>query len=247
MRNVIAVFLMVALLRGAEVSIAAAANVSYALEPLIEAFKAQHPHANVRVTIGSSGKLTAQIRHGASYDIFLSADMSYPTYLYEQNLTLQAPVIYAEGALAMLSQKARNYCADIFVLKDPDIRKIAIANPQTAPYGKAAIEVLKRARLYKKLQKKLVYGESISQTVIYATGAADIGLVAKSSLYSPKLSHFKEAIHWSEVDETLYTPIKQGIVLLKGAKEHEEAQQFFAFMRSKEAQKILQSYGYSVP
>ncbi len=230
-----------------DIRIAVSANVSYAIKPLIKAFNISHPEVKVDVILGSSGKLTAQIVHGAPFDLLLSADMKFPKSLYEANLTVESPVIYAQGALAILSAKERNYCAQMYVLKSPDIKRIAIANPKTAPYGAAAIEALKNAKLYKKLEKKFVYGESISQTLIYATGAADIGIVAKSALYSPKMSHFKEAIHWSEVDEQLYTPIKQGMVILKNAKEKQGVGSFYDFMLSKEAKKILVSYGYSVP
>lgn len=179
--------------------------------------------------------------------LFMSADMKYPNTLYEANLTASKPVIYAQGALAILSQKERNYCAEIFVLKHPDIKKIAIANPKTAPYGIAAMEALKNVRLYKKLEKKFVYGESISQTVTYATTAADIGIIAKSSLYAPQMAQYKEAIHWSEVDESLYTPINQGMVILDKGRENDELQAFYDFMLGEKAKIILEAYGYKTP
>jgi molybdate transport system substrate-binding protein len=146
----------------------------------------------------------------------------------------------------MLSQKERNYYAGIEVLESPDIRKIAIANPKTAPYGVAAAEALKNAKLYKKLEKKFVYGESISQTVTYATTAADIGIIALSSLYAPQMKQYKEAIHWSEVDASLYTPIDQGMVILKNAKDNVEVKAFYDFVLSKRAKEILISFGYKV-
>jgi len=229
-----------------QISIAVAANVSYAIEPLIKVFNETNSGTKVNVILGSSGKLLAQITHGAPYALFMSANMKYPNTLYEQNLTLSKPVIYAQGALAILSQKERNYCAEMFVLKSPDIQKIAIGNPKTAPYGVAAVEALKNAKLYKKLEKKFVYGESISQTVIYATSAADIGIIAKSSLYSPQMAQYKEAIHWTDVDERLYTPIDQGMVILKNGKENAEVKAFYDFMLGKQAKEILTSFGYKV-
>ena len=237
-------FTLFSFLFSGDITIAVAANVSYAIKPLIKAFNVTHPQTKVHVILGSSGKLTAQIMHGAPYDLFMSADMKFPKHLEEAIMTVEAPVVYAQGALAILSQKERNYCAEIFVLKNPDIKKIAIANPKTAPYGVASVEALKNAKLYHKLKKKFVYGESISQTFIYATTAADIGIVAKSSLYAPKMKHYKEAIHWSEVDETLYTPIAQGMVLLKRAKDNAEAKAFYAFMLSSQAKEILYEFGY---
>lgn len=235
-----------ALLSAGEIRIAVSANVSYAIKPLIEAFYKEHHETKVEVVLGSSGKLTAQIIHGAPYSLFMSANMKFPNALYEQNLTVSKPVIYAQGALAILSQKERNYCAEIFVLKNSDIHKIAIANPKTAPYGHAAKEALENAKLYRKLQKKFVYGESISQTLIYATSAADIGIIAKSSLFAPQMAQYKEAIHWTEVDKNLYTPIDQGMVILKYAENNIEVKAFYDFMLSLKARTILQSYGYNV-
>jgi len=247
MKKIIFIFLwFYASLFAGEITIAVAANVSYAIKPLIKAFNETNPETNINVILGSSGKLTAQITHSAPYDLFMSANMKYPNSLYESNLTVTTPVVYAQGALAILSQKERNYCADIFVLKSPDIKKIAIANPKTAPYGVAAAEALKNAKLYKKLEKKFVYGESISQTVTYTLTAADIGIIALSSLYAPQMRKYKEAIHWSEVDESLYTPIDQGMVILKHGKDNTEVKAFYDFILSTGAKAILTSFGYKV-
>ncbi len=237
-------FILLSFLCAAEISIAVAANVSYAIKPLVAAFHVKYPNTKVDVILGSSGKLSAQIIHGAPYDVFMSADMKFPKRLRKEHLTVGHPVVYAYGALAILSQKKRNYCAEIFVLKSPDIHKIAIANPKTAPYGVASIEALKHARLYEKLKNKFVYGESIAQTFIYATSAADIGIVAKSALYAPQMKEYKEAIHWSEIDETRYTPIAQGMVLLKRAKDNVKAKAFYDFMLSQKAKEILKQFGY---
>ncbi|SFV66640.1 Molybdenum ABC transporter, periplasmic molybdenum-binding protein ModA (TC 3.A.1.8.1) [hydrothermal vent metagenome] len=243
---ILVVFLMSGLLNAKEIKIAVAANVSYAIKPLIKAFSQSHPETKVNVILGSSGKLLAQITHGAPYALFMSANMKYPNRLYQNGMTVGKPVIYAQGALAMLSKKERDYSMGLEVLSSEDIRKIAIANPKTAPYGVAAAEALKNAKLYKKLEKKFVYGESISQTVIYATKAADIGLVALSSLYAPQMVHYKKSIHWVEVNEALYTPINQGMVILKHAKENHEVKAFYDFMLSPKAKEILQSFGYRV-
>ncbi len=239
-------FIFSSFLIAGEIIVAVSANVSYAIEPLKKAFHQRHPHTNVTVILGSSGKLTAQISHGAPYQLFMSANMLYPHTLYRDKLAMTKPIVYAQGALAILSTKERNYCAEIFILKDPSIQKIAIANPKTAPYGVATVEALKNAKLYKKLKDKFVYGESISQTVIYATRATDIGIVAKSSLYAPQLLQYKEAIHWAEVDEHLYTAIDQGMVILKEGKDNNEVKAFYDFMLSKEAKRILVAFGYRV-
>ncbi|NOR55518.1 MAG: molybdate ABC transporter substrate-binding protein [Sulfurovum sp.] len=246
MQKILGIFLATVLwLSAGEINIAVAANVSYVIEPLIEVFNENHAEIKVNVILGSSGKLTAQINAGAPYQLFLSANMDYVQKLYEDNLTLERPRIYAQGALAVLSTKIRDFNNSLSVLEDADIQKIAIANPKTAPYGKAAVETLKNAKLYQKLEKKLVYGESVSQTVIYATTAADIGLVAKSALFSKQMSGYKEHQHWKDVDTELYTAIDQGMVILKSAKENIEVQTFYDFLLSSKAKEVFKAYGYS--
>jgi molybdate transport system substrate-binding protein len=229
-----------------EITIAVAANVSYAIEALKKEFNVAYPQTQVQVILGSSGKLTAQIKHDAPYGLFLSADMKYPEALYSEKIAVTEPVVYAQGALAFLSVKDQNYTVGMNILESQEIKKIAIANPQTAPYGVAAAEALKNAGLYEALKEKFVYGESISQTVTYATTAADIGLVAKSSLLSPQMSEYKENIHWSDVDETLYTPINQGMVILKKGEGNPEVKAFYDFMLSVKAKEILKNFGYKV-
>ena len=238
--------LLSSLLNAGKITIAAAANVSYAIEDLIKAFNTTNPKTKVQIILGSSGKITAQITHGAPFDLLLSANMLYPNKLYEEKIAITKPRVYAQGALAMLSKKKHNYCAEIFVLENIDIDKIAIGNPKTAPYGVAAKEALLNAKIYDKIKHKLVYGESISQTLNYVMTAADMGIVAKSSLYAPQMSKYKEAIHWSDVDEKLYTPIDQGMVILKTAEGNAEVKAFYDFMLSAKAKTILKKYGYKI-
>lgn len=228
-------------LHASEITIAVAANVSYAIDTLIAAFEKKNPGITVRVILGSSGKLTAQISHGAPYGLFMSANMDYPQYLYKNGVAKAPPEIYAKGALAMLSLKKRDISKGLALLADKKIRSIAIANPKTAPYGKLTVEALKNARIYNRVRDKFVYGESISQTVTYAVNAADVGIIAKSALYNSKMRSFKEGIHWKEVDSTLYAPIEQGIVLLNADDDYRH---FYDFILSSEAQKIFQRYGY---
>ena len=225
------------------IKVAAAANVSYAIEELKRVFEDKHSDIKVDVILGSSGKLTSQIRQGAPFSLFMSANMSYPQALFDEGMATHKPVVYAQGMLAFLSNKKRNPCKEETVLNDDDIKKIAVANPKTAPYGVATVEALKNANLYEKHKEKFVYGESVSQTVFYATIAADIGIVAASALYSPQLSKYREGIHWWELDEALYTPISQGMVMVK---ESKEAKAFYDFILSREAKKIFKKYGYKV-
>jgi len=239
--------LLVSALYAGNINIAVAANVSYAIEDLKKEFKKQYPNINVRVTLGGSGKLTAQIKHGAPYTLFMSANMKYPEALYKDKVAITQPIVYAQGSLAILSTKKQNFSNGINLITDKQIKRIAIANPKTAPYGKATVEALKNAKLYKSIKKKFVYGESISQTVSYTMRATDIGFIAKSSVYSPKMSHFKKGINWIDIDSKLYTPINQGIVILKEGENNSEVKAFYDFMLTAKAQNILKRFGYIIP
>jgi len=229
------------------IRIAVAANVSYAMEDLKQAFAKAHPDTKVQVILGSSGKLTAQIKHGAPYGLFLSANMRYPEALYAEKLATTKPRVYAEGTLALFSVKSVDLSKGLSVLGEPNIKRIAVANPKTAPYGIAAEEALKNAKLYEAVKSKFIFGESVSQTVSYAVTAADIGLIAGSSLYSEKMLKYQENRHWRAVDPKYYTAIKQGMVILKKGASNKEVKSFYDFMLSEEAQKILHEFGYHTP
>jgi molybdate transport system substrate-binding protein len=172
--------------------------------------------------------------------------MDYPNFLYENNIALTKPTIYAKGALAILSNNQRSFRHGIKLLTSKLVKRVAIANPKTAPYGKATMQALKNANIFDEIRKKIIYGESISQTLSYTAMAADVGIVAKSSLFSKKMGRYKQNVHWVDVDKKLYSSIKQGIVLLKRAKSNEVAKKFYEFMLSKEAKAILKRYGYMV-
>lgn len=240
------IFTMVSLQAG-EIKVAIAANVSYAIDDLKKAFHTLYPETTVQVTLGSSGKLTAQIKNGAPYQLFMAANMKYPEALYKEGIAVTRPLVYAQGSLAYLSNRPQDFTKGIALIKDATIQKIAVANPKTAPYGKAAIEAMKKGGVFEAVEKKFVYAESISQTVSYAVTAADIGFIAKSSLYSPKMVHYKEGVNWADVDPKLYTPINQGIVVLNNGEKSSEVAAFYTFMLSAKAKEILQQYGYMVP
>jgi len=230
-----------------KISIAVAANVSYAIEDLKKQFNKTHPDTKIKVTLGSSGKLTAQIKNGAPYELFMSANMKYPNTLYKDGLAITKPLVYAKGSLALFSKRAQDFSKGLDLLKEKKNKRIAIANPKTAPYGIAAFEALKNANILDDIQKKFVYGESISQTLSYTLTAANIGIIAKSTLYSKKLQRFKENTNYIDIPSSLYTPINQGIVILKRAKQNKEVKAFYDFMQSNKAKKILKNYGYQVP
>ncbi|MFT7003681.1 MAG: molybdate transport system substrate-binding protein [Sulfurimonas sp.] len=245
MKKIITLLVLSAsILSAGTISIAVAANVSYAIDDLRKEFKKSNPNTEVRVTLGSSGKLTAQIKNGAPYQLFMAANMKYPQALYTDKIAVTKPKVYALGSLAFFSIHNIDYTQGINVLTSKSINKIAIANPKTAPYGKATVEAMKNASIYKEIKSKLVYAESISQTVSYAVTAADIGVIAKSSLYSSKMLEYKKNINWIAVDAKLYTPIKQGIVMLE---DNKEVIAFYDFILSADARKIFKNYGYILP
>ncbi len=245
MRKIVLLFLLtLSFVHASTITIAVAANVSYAIEDLKKEFAKTHPNIRVRTILGSSGKLTAQIKHGAPYQLFMSANMNYPKALYRDKIAISRPRVYVLGSLALLSHKKRDLSEGVKLLLSETISKIAVANPKTAPYGVVAKEALKNAGIYAHIDKKFVYGESISQTVSYSVTAADIGIIAKSSLYSSKMSNYREGINWVAIDTKLYTPIEQGIVMLD---EDKEVRAFYEFILSKDAQNIFKNYGYLLP
>jgi molybdate transport system substrate-binding protein len=229
------------------INIAVAANVSYAIDELKLEFNKLYPNIKVNITLGSTGKLTAQISHGAPYDMLMGANMMYPQALYKNKIAITKPVVYAQGGLAYFSIKNIDFSNGIDFLKNDNIKKIAIANPKTAPYGKAAIQSMKSANIYSDIRSKLIFAESISQAVSYAITSVDIGIIAKSSLYSQKMKKYKKDINWKEVNPKLYTPINQGIVILKNSNNSKEINDFYNFILSNQAQDIFKKYGYLIP
>ncbi|RTZ67172.1 MAG: molybdate ABC transporter substrate-binding protein, partial [Aquificaceae bacterium] len=164
--------------------------------------------------------------------------------LYEHGVAINKPEIYAKGMLALFTSKDYNLTKGLNILLDQDVKKIAVANAKTAPYGVITKEALINAKLYKKIEDKLIYGESIGQTLTFTLKAADIGIVAKTNLYSKELSGFKKGKNWIDLDSNLYTPTKQGIVIIKRATNLKEARLFYNYILSKPAKEIFKKYGY---
>jgi molybdate transport system substrate-binding protein len=226
----------------ATITIATAANMQFAMNEITTKFF-QQTGVKCEVIVSSSGKLTAQIKEGAPYDIFISADLKFPNELFVSGFTIAKPTVYAYGKLVIWTLN-ENIQPSFEILKSNQIKHIAVANPKTAPYGLAAEEVLKKEGLFQQIEEKLVYGESIAQTNQFiTTQAAEIGFTAKSVVLSPNI---KGKGTWIEINNTTYAPISQGVVLLKngtGNKNH--AQQFFNFLLSAEGREILNNFGYS--
>jgi molybdate transport system substrate-binding protein len=223
--------------------IATAANVQFAMQELVATFQ-KETGILCETVLSSSGKLTAQIQEGAPFHVFVSADMTYPEELHKNGLTTGPPEVYAYGKLVLWTLRNDLDLTPEQLTQD-DVRHIAIANPKTAPYGSAAVEALRHFGIFEKTEPKLVFGESISQTNQFIISkTADAGFTAKSVVLSPEL---KTKGRWTEVDETAYTPIAQGAVVIQRQGEVKSgALEFYRFLFSEKARQILQAYGYEV-
>ncbi|WP_162165332.1 molybdate ABC transporter substrate-binding protein [Campylobacter fetus] len=227
-----------------ELSIAAAANTTYAFDDIKSEFKKLYPDVNLNVSLGSSGKLVAQIKNGAPFEVFMSADMDFAKTLYKDGFAINDAVIYAKGKVAMLSVRGFDVTKGLEVLKDPKIKTIVIANPKTAPYGAASIEAFKNAGIYDAIKDKIVEAGSIGEALSQTLTAGDIGFVAASAMYSPKMAEYKEGKEFSLVDSKLYTTIDQGIVILKNGENNKLAKDFYDFILGEKGKEIFTKYGY---
>ena len=228
---------------GGELTVAVAANAAYAFEELGRTFEKNHG-TNIIPIIGSSGKLTAQIEQGAPFDIFVSADMDYPRRLFERGFAISPPAVYAVGVPVLWTVKELDLSGGLEILRSDAVKKIALPQPDLAPYGRAAVEAMTKGGVLPSIEKRLVYGESISQVNQYVlSGAADAGFTALAVVLSPAM---KEKGRWMELEPGSYEPIEQGIIILKyGAQNNrEESKAFYDFMLSEAAGEILKQYGY---
>jgi molybdate transport system substrate-binding protein len=224
----------------ADLTIAVASNMQFAMDEIVWAF-GQKTGLVCDLVVSSSGKLTAQIKEGAPFDLLLSADMKYPEELFMSGLTTRQPEVYAYGKLVLLSV-VNDYQPRIEDLNTEIISHVALANPKIAPYGKAAMEVLQHHGLIDSIRHKMVFGESISQVNQFViSGAAQVGFTAKSVAMS---ANMKEKATWMEMDNAHYAPIAQGVVIMNNPNST-RSKQFLDFLFSVEGQEILQKYGYS--
>jgi molybdate transport system substrate-binding protein len=223
--------------------IAVAANLQFAIQELADDFS-QRSGVECEIIISSSGKLTAQIIEGAPFDLLLSADMKYPQELYDRKFTLFQPDIYAYGNVILWTLH-EDVEPELEILLSEQITHIAIGNPKTAPYGVSAMEVLRKFGIEEAVQKKLVYGESISQTNQFIISrSVDLGFTSKSVVMS---SQMKDRGQWSEIDKDLYSPMAQGMVVLKSRKSFEsKAIKFRDYVLSSEGKEILHKFGYDM-
>ena len=223
--------------------VAVAANLQGVIKVLAKDFK-QKTGIEVEPIVGSSGNLSAQIKNGAPFDLFLSADMSFPETLFKEGFGQKEPVVYAYGSLIICSTQNIGFENWERTLLSERIKKIAIANPAIAPYGKAAEESLKLKGVLDDVKSKLVTGESIAQVNTYiTTGVVDVGFTTRALI---KDAEGKTSLYWKEIDPKSYTPIKQGMIIIKQTKENADALKFYEYMLSPAAKTILKEYGYGV-
>lgn len=229
------------------ISIAAAADLSYCLDDINAAFKKAHPGADLKVSSGSSGNFATQIKNGAPFEVFLSADVSFPRELIKAGLADESTLmIYAVGRIVLWTSTPDkvDVTRGFDLLRDPDgpVKKLAVANPDHAPYGRAAREALVHEKLWDAVQGRIVLGENIAQTAQFVeTGNADAGFVALSLVLSPKLSKIGK---WWEVPADTYGKLEQGVVLTKAGANNPLAREYIEFLRTDEARAIFDRYGF---
>lgn len=228
--------------------VAAAANLSALEAPLKASFALAHPGMSLQFTFGASGGLVTQISNGAPYQAFLSADLGFAQKLVDAGLATGPVKTYAVGKLIFVATKPVDLAKGLSVLLDPAVAQFAVANPETAPYGKATVDALTKVGLYDRVKAKQVTGQNITQAWQFTLTAAGFGFVNKSVLYTKEGAPFnQEGKSWFEVDPQLYAPIAQGFVVLKSAEASPEGRAFAAFLVSPEAQKVFADFGYGRP
>jgi molybdate transport system substrate-binding protein len=242
------VFCMTARLCAAqEITVAAAADLQFVFQDVATRFQ-KETGKTVKLIFGSSGNFFAQMQNGAPFDLFFSADIDYPRRLETAGLAEPGTIYpYATGRIVLWVPKESklDLSRGLQVLLDPTIQKIAIANPEHAPYGRAAVAALRQENLYDKVYPKFVLGENISQTASFVvSGSADIGILALSLALAPSL---KEKGKYVEIPTEDYPAIKQAAVILKSSPNKDTARQFVAFLKTPEMQGLLRSYGFTVP
>jgi len=225
-----------------EVRIAAAASLKPVLPGLIAAYSKSHPEVTVLPTFGASGNLYSQLVNAAPFDLFLSADTAYPKKLVDTGLTAGTMREYAAGRLVIWARRDSGLPVnDLKIVADARVKKLAIANPMHAPYGRAAMTALETAGLHATVKDKLVLGESVEQAATFVrTGAAEVALLPKSQAVVPPMS--EEGV-FVDVPSDLYEPIRHGAVVMKTAGDAAAAEAFLAFVVGPEGQAMLARSG----
>lgn len=228
-----------------KITVAAAADLKFAMDEIVAVYKKANPSDEVDVVYGSSGKFHTQIQQGAPYDLFFSADIGFPRELAAAGLAASEVKPYAFGRIVLWSAGMDATKMTLASLADPKITRVAIANPKHAPYGKRAEEALKAAGVWDKVEPKLVYGENIAQTAQYVqTGNAQVGVIALSLAVNSELA--SKGGYWM-IPDNLHQPLEQGYIVTKRAEANSLAKRFADYMASKPARAVMTKYGFVLP
>lgn len=241
----LAISVTAGLAQAAKFTVAAASDLRFALDDVIEVYRKVHPDHQVEVIYGSSGKMTTQIINGAPFDIFFSADISFPQRLHAEGFAATEPAVYAIGRIVIWST---TFDASGLTLADlptdPRIRRLAIAQPSHAPYGMRAQEAMQAAGVWEAVQGKLVFGENIAHTAqMVESGAAEVGIIALSLAKFPELARHGHHL----IDEALHNPLTQGYVVTSRGADRPGVMEFAAFMETDAAHAIMARYGFVMP
>jgi molybdate transport system substrate-binding protein len=230
-----------------EITIAAASDLNFAFRDIVAEYEKTTGN-HVRLSLGSSGNFFAQIQNGAPFDLYFSADIAYPRKLEEAALTVPGSLYqYAVGRIVLWAghESRINVTQGFEVLREPTVKKVAIANPKHAPYGRAAVAAMEYFKVYDQVKDKLILGENISQAAQFIeSGACDIGIIALSLAVAPAMK--SKGTYW-EIPVEAHSPLDQGAVILKSSKQQESAKQFLAFIKGERGQEIMKRYGFTVP
>jgi len=242
-----AVILLVQLCAAQGIRVAAAADLQFAMQDIAAQFQ-KETGKSVEVIYGSSGNFFQQLQNGAPFDVFFSANLDYAKRLEAAGLTEPGSYYqYAKGKIVIWvpNESKVDLSPGLEALLDPSIKKIAVANPQHAPYGQAAVAAMQKEGIYDKVKDKLVLGENISQTASFViSGSADIGILALSLALSPNM---KDKGRYAEIAADQYPPIEQACVIVSSSKNKDVARQFLGFIKTSGMGKLLEKYGFDVP
>jgi molybdate transport system substrate-binding protein len=227
-------------------TVAAASDLQSALPEMVSQFE-KETGQRVRLTFGSSGNFYTEIQNGAPFDVFLSADIDYPRRLEAARQAEPGSLYeYATGRIVLWTRNDSRIDVQrgLGVVAEASVRRIAIANPEHAPYGRAAVAALRHEGLYERVQMKFVLGENISQAAQFAqSGSADLGVLALSLALSPAL---KRSGTYVEIPDAWYPPIEQAAIILTSSRQKALARQFIDYLKKPGSVRILQSYGFAV-
>ena len=230
-----------------EVRIAAASDLNFAFKEIVTEYEKTTGN-HVKLTLGSSGNFFAQIQNGAPFDLYFSADIAYPRKLEEAGLTVPGSLYqYAVGRIVLWAglESRIDVTQGFEALREPTVKKIAIANPKHAPYGRAAVAAMEYFKVYDQVKDKLVLGENISQAAQFIeSGACDIGIIAFSLAVAPAMK--SKGTYW-EVPAEAYPALEQAAVILKSSKQQESAKSFLAFLKGAQGQEVMKRYGFVAP